>query len=68
MEENGTWGITCPYCGTFNSFLEGTDNGTGTCIFCGTDLRNVIKTAGYSGSGFEDDFPEWGDSENDESK
>jgi len=55
MEENGTWRITCPYCGTFNSFLEGTDNGTETCIFCCSDLR-------------KDDFLEWGDSENDESK
>jgi predicted nucleic acid-binding Zn ribbon protein len=68
MEENGTWGSTCLYCGTFNSFLEGTDNGTGTCIFCSSGLRNLIKAAGYSGSGFEDYFPERGDSENEESK
>jgi hypothetical protein len=57
MEENGTWGITCLLCGTFNSFLEGKDNRTGACIFPGSDLRNLMKTAGYSGSGFENDFP-----------
>ena len=66
MEENGSWVVTCPYCGTFNSFLEGTDNGTGTCVFCGSSLEEAMRQAGCGGSRFEDDYSKGGELEESE--